>query len=74
MTRFYNDLVDFIENFRGKFLYVVFNRLQAVGFIIIDQSMAQHLAYGFMLIHQLQQPVIVAVQVQPDAGHDENFP
>jgi len=68
-----NELVDLVQKAPGSArLTQVLEGLKVVAHII-KGAMAQHLADGVVLVDELMQAVIVAVQIEPDhAGRPES--
>lgn len=74
MPGFHHHLIDFIEDLGRKQLHIVLEGLQMIAQIVIREAMAQHLANGPVVIHQLLQPVKIAIQAQPQCAHDKYLP
>ena len=68
-----DDAVDLVQQFRGEQADVVLQRLVVVRGRI-EQSMAEHLAQGVVLIDPFVQTVVVDVQVESDDAADEDRP
>jgi len=66
-----NELVDLLQQLRLKQRHVVFEGLKVVAHIT-ESAVAQNLANAVVLVDQFMQPVVVAIQIEPDhAAHQD---
>ena len=74
MSSCYDDLVQFVQQFRCKQSNVIHQGLVSIFPVFIIQAMAEHLPQGSMLVAQLMKTVVVDIQVQTQYAKNQNTP
>lgn len=74
MSGFDNQLIDLIENLRCEKTQVILDRLPVVCRFVLPPTMSEHLPDGVVMVSQLMDAVVIAVETQAQYAKHQNLP